>query len=87
MVRTQIQLTERQARGLKERAAREKVSMAELVRRSVDDLLSKPVVDDEDEKWERARRAVGFFDSGLTDLSINHDKYFVEAYMTDHQPK
>jgi hypothetical protein len=80
MVRTQIQLTEQQARGLKERAAREKVSMAELVRRSVEMLLSSPHPDDEDEKWERAMKAIGFFDSGLTDLSINHDKYLAEAY-------
>ena len=36
MVRTQIQLTEEQARALKELAAEEGVSMAELIRRSVE---------------------------------------------------
>lgn len=83
MVRTQIQLTEQQAADLKERAAREKISMAELIRRSLDDLLSKPSVSEEDEKWERARKAVGFFNSGLTDLSVNHDMYLVEAYSSE----
>jgi len=84
MVRTQIQLTEAQAAGLKKRAAAEKVSMAELMRRSVDELLSRPAETDEDEKWERARKAVGFLKSGGTDLSVNHDEYFVEAILDGH---
>ena len=39
MVRTQIQLTEQQAELLKAAAARRGVSMAELIRQSVDHLL------------------------------------------------
>jgi hypothetical protein len=79
MVRTQIQLTERQACELKQRAERENISMAELIRRSVDDLLSK---EDraKDERWERAKNAIGFLKGGPPDLSTNHDKYLAEAY-------
>ena len=40
MVRTQIQLTEEQARRLKALAAEQGVSMAELIRRSVDTVLN-----------------------------------------------
>lgn len=80
MVRTQIQLTERQAQGLKSLAAARGVSMAELIRESVDRLLeSDPVVDLE----ERRRRAIaiaGKFRSGVSDLGINHDQYLAEAY-------
>ncbi len=85
-MRTQIQLTERQAAGLKERAAREKVSMAELIRRSVDELLATER-NSEDEKWERAMRAVGFLKSDVHDLSINHDKYLIEAYASEPPAK
>lgn len=41
MVRTQIQLTEQQAESLKAAAARRGVSMAELIRQSIDQLLEK----------------------------------------------
>ena len=41
MVRTQIQLTEEQAEGLKRLAAERGVSMAELVRQSVQRLLEE----------------------------------------------
>lgn len=34
---------------------------------------------------KRAREAVGFADSGLTDLAENHDKYFVEAIEDHHR--
>jgi hypothetical protein len=33
----------------------------------------------------RAREAVGFANSGLTDLAENHDKYFVEAIEDHHR--
>ncbi len=40
-IRTQIQLTEQQARRLKELAQRSGVSMAELIRRSMERLLNE----------------------------------------------
>lgn len=80
MVRTQIQLTEEQARDLKKLAARKGISMAELIRRSVADTLKRESAEYE-ERWKRALSVVGMFDSGLTDVSENHDKYLEEAYM------
>lgn len=81
MVRTQIQLTERQARELKMIAAKEGVSMAEVIRKAVDAKIREGTVE---APWEeRARRALsvmGKFKSGIQDLSENHDKYLVEDY-------
>lgn len=81
MVRTQIQLTERQARELKRIAAREGVSMAELIRRAVDAKLREG---SREAPWEeRVRRALavmGKFKSGIRDLSEEHDKYLGEEY-------
>ena len=82
MVRTQIQLTERQARELKRMAAREGVSMAEVVRRAVDAKIQEG---SGEVPWEeRVRRALavmGKFKSGIRDLSTNHDKYLAEDYL------
>jgi hypothetical protein len=77
MIRTQIQLTEEQARKLKAAAAREGVSVAEVIRRSVDEHLVRVGRED---KWERARQAIGKFRSDVPDLGRNHDKYLDDAY-------
>jgi hypothetical protein len=78
MVRTIVQLTEDQARLLHERARTQKVSVSELVRRSVDALLAKPTYDQEIRR--RAKEAVGFV-RDAPDLSTNHDKYLIDAYL------
>ncbi len=80
MVRTQIQLTEEQARALKEVAARQGISMAELIRRGVDRILEEQE-HERKEKWRRALAAAGRFRSGYTDISVNHDKYLAEDYL------
>ena len=77
MVRTQIQLTEEQARALKEMAVRRGVSMAELIRESVQRLIEER---EEAEKWRRALEVLGKYRDGASDVSINHDKYLDEAY-------
>ena len=79
MVRTQIQLTERQARRLKQLAAARGRSMADLIRSSVDALLAQPETQDEDATRSRALRAAGRFRSGLSDLSSQHDRYLSEV--------
>ena len=80
MVRTQIQLTESQARELKRIAAKEGVSMAEVIRTAVDAKIRGEV---QEVSWEeRKRRAlavVGKFHSGLKDVARRHDHYFAEA--------
>ena len=82
MVRTQIQLTERQARELKRIAAREDVSMAEVVRRAVEAKIREgtPGVPWE-ERVRRTMAVMGKFHSGIRDLAVNHDKYLAEDYM------
>ena len=79
MVRTQVQLTEEQANLLKKIASERHISIAELVRRSVDIFIhSRPYIDME-ERRRRALAAAGCFHSGVSDLSTNHDKYLAEA--------
>jgi len=81
MVRTQIQLTERQARELKKMAAKGGVSMAEVVRRAVDAKIREGVPDVPwEERVRRATAAMGKFHSGLKDVSRRHDHYLAEAF-------
>jgi hypothetical protein len=82
MVRTQIQLTERQARELKKMAAREGVSMAEVIRKAVDAKIHEGVSGVPwEERVRRAMAVMGKFHSGIRDLAVNHDKYLAEDYM------
>jgi hypothetical protein len=80
MIRTQIQLTEGQARELKELAAREGVSMAELVRHAVNNLLERSGTTSVEERRRRAVALVGQFRSGRSDVSEKHDEYLAEGY-------
>jgi len=80
MVRTQIQLTERQTQRLKALAKERGVSMAELIRQSVDTLLDSPETIDREERKRRALSIIGMFRSDVPDLSTNHDEYLAEAY-------
>lgn len=81
MIRTQIQLTEAQARALKRLAAERRVSIAELIRQSIDRLVLS-AGPDADTKRQRAIAAAGRFHSGCSDLSAKHDQHLAEAY--DH---
>lgn len=83
MVRTIIQLTEEQAKGLRERAKAEKVSVSALIRELIDAKLATPAYDEEIRR--RALEAVGFV-RDAPDLSVNHDKYIAETY-TDEVSK
>lgn len=80
MIRTQILLTDQQARALRELAAEEGKSMAELIRISVDALLQSRVTINPAERKRRALSVIGQFESGVSDLSIEHDRYLDEAY-------
>jgi hypothetical protein len=77
MLRTQIQLTEEQARALKEMAGREGVSMAELIRRAVDRVIEES---DDRERRRRALALLGKYRSGDSDVAANHDRYLDEIY-------
>jgi hypothetical protein len=81
MVRTQIQLTERQARELRRIAAREGVSMAEIIRKAVDDrILERAGEASRENRIRRALDAVGKFRSGVKDVAERHDAYLADAF-------
>ncbi len=79
MVRTQIQLNEKQAEGLKKMAAFRHLSVAELIRQAVDEMLKANRAIDSGERKKRALEIAGRFRSGKRDISREHDKYFAEA--------
>ena len=79
MIRTQIQLTERQAQTLKATAARRGVSMAELIRQSIDQLLEKAGELSSQDLRRKAAAAAGRFRSGQSDVSIRHDGYLADG--------
>jgi predicted transcriptional regulator len=89
MIRTMVQLTEEQLKALKELAKARQTSVASLVRESVSQYVATEKQDAErEEKRQRAlefvrkikRGEIQFRDiEGKTDLSTNHDDYFVEA--------
>lgn len=78
MVRTQIQLTEEQAKRLKRLAAAKGVSIAALIREAVDRQL---LVSSDNAKWERALAVVGAFHSGKSDIGKEHDRYLAEDFL------
>jgi len=86
MVRTQVQLTEEALRELRRIAAEEGVSVSELVRRGVKQVLDGHRKPSREELWERASKVIGRFRSGVSDLGERHDDYFAEAVEDEHVP-
>ncbi len=80
MIRTQVQLTEEQARALRNLASARQVSVAELIRQSVDTLIRSSGEIDTEERRRRAIAAAGRFHSGASDISAKHDEYLAEAF-------
>jgi len=80
MIRTQIRLTERQAQALKELAARQNVSVAQIIRQAVDERLRAAGGIDLRQRKQRALAVAGRFHSGLSDLSVEHDRHLAKAY-------
>jgi hypothetical protein len=80
MIRTQIQLSEEQAKALKKMAMSQHLSVAELIRRTVDTIIKSSSAADPEERVKRAIDIVGKFSSGKRDVSRKHDQYLVRAY-------
>lgn len=80
MIRTQVQLTDEQAAGLRRLAAERGVSLAALVREAVGRLLSDSELD---ERKDRALRAVGIGASGIKHRSIaeDHDEFLADDFL------
>ncbi len=79
MIRTQIQLEERQAAALRRLAAEQRVSIAELIRRAIDESLLQR--GDGHARYRRALSVVGKARSGTSDVSRRHDDYFAESLL------
>ncbi|MDO8836342.1 MAG: hypothetical protein Q7V01_12145 [Vicinamibacterales bacterium] len=81
MIRTQIQLTEQQARQLRTQAQEARVSLAEIIRRCIDRALAE-AAPARASRYDRAARTVGRFPDRRSgrDLGRHHDRYLDEAY-------
>ena len=82
MIRTQIQLEKAQIEYIKNVAAEEGVSMAEVIRRSVELLRQSREKPSRQELMARSLNVVGKYESVETDVSLNHDRYLDEIYGT-----
>jgi Ribbon-helix-helix protein, copG family len=80
MVRTQIQLKERQLEVLRARAAQLNVSISEVVRRAIDTAVGSGAAVPRTERRRRAVAAAGRFSSGRSDVAERHDDYLAEAF-------
>jgi 16S rRNA U516 pseudouridylate synthase RsuA-like enzyme len=80
MVRTQIQLTEEQARKVKKMAAHRGVPMAEVIRDAIEGAIRSETSAVPGDRRKRALDIVGKFRSGKTDVSKRHDAYLTEAF-------
>lgn len=81
MIRTQIQLSESQARRVRAAARREGVSLAEVIRRCVDQVLDEEAPN-QDRLYEAATALVGQYEDreGATDLALHHDDHLPNAF-------
>jgi hypothetical protein len=80
MIRTQIQLTDEQAQAIRAIARAQGLSIAQVIRQAVDQMLRSGAASDREEKRRRALQIVGKFSSGNGDVSRNHDTYLAEAF-------
>jgi len=83
MIRTQIQLTEKQAEKLEAMAAVHRMSKAEVVRMAVDRLFTVEAPLSRREQMARAQEVFGKYSSAEpANVSENHDEYLEEIYGT-----
>jgi len=80
MIRTQVQLTDRQLEALRRDAAATGRSVADLIRQGVDQYLAGRSERWPEERVERAIQVAGKFSSGRSDVSTHHDRHLAEAF-------
>ncbi|MCP4655525.1 MAG: CopG family transcriptional regulator [bacterium] len=80
MVRTQVELTDEQSEALASLAAREHVSLGEMVHRAVDLLIQTQHEPKRPDVRRRAIAAAGRYASDRHDVSEAHDQYLAQAY-------
>ena len=80
MIRTQVQLTDRQLEALRQASAATGRSVADLIRQGVDQYLAGRSELGREERIERAIEVAGKFSSGRSDISADHDTHLAEAF-------
>jgi hypothetical protein len=80
MIRTQVQLTDRQLEALRRDSAETGRSVADLIRQGVDQYLAGKSGLGRVERIDRAIAVAGKFSSGRSDVSANHDRHLAEAF-------
>ena len=84
MVKTQIQLPEEDLKTWRRMAAEEGISVSELVRRGMRQIVRESKGPSREELWRRASSLVGKYHSGKSDISERHDDNFAEAIADDN---
>ena len=86
MVRTQIQFRQDQFRAIKRKAAEQDVSMAEFIRRSMDEILARGEGQSRKERMLEALRRIEALHlrSGASDVAERHDYYLGKALEEEH---
>jgi hypothetical protein len=81
MNRTQIQLTEEQHNLLREISKDTREPISALIRKAVDQFLltRRP---DRFYLYRQARNIVGKYEAGISDISVEHDRYLEEAFQS-----
>ena len=85
MIRTQVQLTEQQHLRLRTHAAERGLSISQLVRDGVDNVLAQIEEGAQSQRAQRAIAVAGRFNSGRSDVARRHDDYLVAAYETSEE--
>ena len=80
MVRTQVQLTDKELNALRQLSAATGKSIAELIRNGIDQFLALHRIAQAEDRADRAIRIAGMFSSGSPDASADHDRYLAEAF-------
>ena len=80
MKRTQIQLTDKQYKLLKELSAEKDISMAETVREAITFYSSSITTITRDARIQDALSIIGKYHSSKKDISIRHDEYLEKAF-------
>ncbi|MCK4338192.1 MAG: CopG family transcriptional regulator [Candidatus Aminicenantes bacterium] len=79
MVRTQIQLSEEQAKRLREISLERHESVASLIRKAVDLFLNSGRPGRTD-LYRQAAAVVGKYETAESDVAVNHDRYLDEDF-------
>jgi hypothetical protein len=80
MVTKQITFTEQEIETLEKFSKEQNISLEEFIQQSLNIFAKQNKTKDREELIKKAMSMAGKFDSGLTDVSVNHDEYLADAY-------